>query len=89
MIRHTAAELLVEHNSVTYGRYRARQSIPDNTALAFYTGTLERVAPASSCHVISIGLTELGLHLVVDGTLRPDASLPLGSLQLVNRSWSP
>ena len=90
MIRHTAAELLVEHNSVTYGRgYRARQSIPDKTALAFYTGTLEKVAPASSCHVISIGLTELRLHLVVDGTAPPDASLPLGSLQLVNRSCSP
>ena len=90
MIRQTAAKFLVEHNSVTYGRgYRARQNIPEKTALAFYTGTLEKVAPASSCHVISIGLTELGLNLVVDGTPPPDASLPLGSLQLVNHSCNP
>ena len=43
VIRQTAAaELLVKHNSVTYGReYSARQSIPDKTALAFCTGTPE------------------------------------------------
>ena len=90
VIRQTAAELLAEHCSVTHSRgYRARQSIPNKTALAFYAGTLEKVAPASSYLLVSLGLTELGLNLVFDGTPPPDASLPLGSLQLANHSFSP
>ena len=53
MIRQTAAKFLVEHNSVTYGRgYRARQNIPEKTALAFYTGTLEKAAGGGKCALV-------------------------------------
>jgi len=90
MIRQTAAELLEEDTTENIGRgYIARRDIPVGALIALYTGNLEKVAPAVSRHIVRIGLTELGFALVVDGTLPPGKSLPLGSLQLVNHSCSP
>ena len=93
-IRQAAAELLEEY-VVDYGNgrqgrgYRAIRPIRAGTALAFYTGRLEKVGLASCRHLISIGLTELGYSLTVDGTPPPHQSLPVGSLQLVNHSCTP
>ena len=93
-IRQVAAEHLKEY-VVDYGDgrqgrgYRAIRHIKKGTAIAFYTGRLEKVGLASCCHLISIGPTELGYSLTVDGTPLPNQSLPEGSMQLVNHSCTP
>ena len=93
-IRQVAAEHLVEY-VVDYGDgrqgrgYRAIRHIKKGTAVAFYTGRLEKVGLASCCHLISIGPTELGYSLTVDGTPLPGQPPPVGSMQMVNHSCTP
>ena len=94
-IRQVAAEHLAEY-VVDYGDgrqgrgYRAiRHHIKKGTAVAFYTGRLEKVGLASCCHLISIGPTELGYSLTVDGTPLPGQPPPVGSMQMVNHSCKP
>ena len=93
-IRQAAAEYLeefvVHYGNGRHGRgYRATRPIPSGTEIAFYTGRLEKVAHASCCHLISIGFTELGYRLTVDGTPPLDRPLPVGSMQLVGHSCTP
>ena len=93
-IRQAAAEHLKE-SVVDYGhgrqgrRYQAIRPILAGTAIAFYSGRLEKKGPASCNHLISIGTTELGYSLTVDGTPPPDGQLPPGSMQIVDHSCSP
>ena len=91
-IRRTAERYLeeVEHPRFGLG-YRAKEVIPTDVELAFYTGRLEKSSPAESHrrHVLSIGASEMQYDLLVDGTPLEGESLPLGSLQIVNHSCTP
>ena len=71
--------------------YVAREAIPANTGIGYYTGKLElaRIVQWSN-HVMHILYHfPKGKELIIDGTPPPGERLPLGSMQLVNHSCSP
>ena len=88
-IRGNAEQFIKAKNCSSGQGYFASQTIPPQTRICFYTGTLipRKMRPHSN-HRMDLGM-HFNLQLAIDGTPEATAQPFLGSMQMVNHSCRP